>query len=1657
MSAFSPIDPNAQTVSELTSQSNDAAILQKVGGFAGEGAEISAYDPDSKRLFVISGGTTLQVLDLSNPEQPTLLETLDVSEYGGGANSVAIRNGVVAVAVEADPVTAPGKVVFFDAHGNFQAAVEVGALPDMLTFTPDGKQVIVANEGEPSSYNQPDSVDPVGSVSIINLANGVTNATVATADFTRFNDLKADLQAKGVRIFGPNASVAQDFEPEYIAVSADSKTAFVTLQENNALAVVDVESAEVTAIVPLGTKDFSKGLPSVKTYDWTERPLLGKTPAGQEILLGGFSGLFFEGKTESGNLKFVTHTDRGPNAEPTDLLPDLPGNERPFPLPDFQPQLIRFELNPGTGEISITEQLGLSRTDGTPLTGLPNLQSGTAGTAYTDEVPVDLNGNRLANDPLGGDFEGVVVAPDGSFWLVDEYRPAIYQFDASGKLIERFIPQGEPTAEGFGTPVLPEVYAQRRTNRGFEAVALEGNKLYAFIQSGLDNPDTPEDSTSRGSRNLRILEFDVASKQVTGEYLYILDDISASGNAKTDKIGDAVSLGNGKFLVVERDDRSSADANKLIYEIDLNRATPVGTTIAAVNLVLEEAQEVPSIADTPGMGSFNAVLNGNVLQVSGSYSNLSSALRPVGPEQDAEGNPQSAGHVHLGAAGTNGPIARALTMTDNGDGSGRFSGRFTLTESEVVAAQTAGLYVNIHTENNPMGELRGQMTLDKTLEQLSVAELDLLELNPVEKRLVTNAAAIGYTGVEKLEGLALIDSNTIALLNDNDFGVGGAETPGDGSLSEPTVPDTIKLGLVEFNQSNRLDASDQDGADGGVINIQPQPVLGLYQPDGIGSFTVNGQTYLVTANEGDTRDYDGFSEEVRVGDEEYPLDPAAFPNAAELKQDEVLGRLTVTTASGDSDGDGDFDQIVVPGARSFSIWDASGNLVFDSGDQFEQITARAVPERFNSNGTAETLDTRSDNKGPEPEGVVLGTVNGRTYAFIGLERTGGIMVYEVTQPSQPVFVEYVTTEADVSPEGLTFVSAEQSPNGQPLLVVTNEVSQTVAVFEFMPPTRISEVQGAGHVSPLLGQTVRLSGIVTAVTTNGFYLQDPNPDADDATSEGIFVFRGSSGSKPTVGDSVEVTGRVDEFRGVPERDNDLSVTQINATNETTGFTVLSSGNPLPTAIVIGQDGRIPPNQIIANDAVDGSVEGSLFDPAEDGIDFYESLEGMRVQVNDAVAVGPTNSFGEIPVLADNGANAGERTARGGIYVRSDDFNPERMIVDDGIVRDEPQVNVGDRFTNPIVGVLDYNFSNFKLLNTEALSVSAGNLEREVTDLISAENQLTIATFNVENLDPIKEDVNRVDRQSASNVDDDLGDGKFTALATRIVENLKSPDILSLEEIQDNTGAEINDGIVDAAVTLQTLIEAIAAAGGPTYEFRVLDPVEAEDGGQPGGNIRVGFLFNPNRVSFVDRPGGGSTVNTTVTQEGISASPGRLLDPDLSDGDAFERSRKPLVGEFLFQGNPVYVIGNHFNSKGGDQPLFGRFQPPTLTTETQRLQQAQIVRDFVDDLLAVNPNANVVVAGDLNDFQFSNPLDVLTQGGALSNLLDTLPANEQYTYNFEGNAQVLDHILVSPNLRPLAEVDVVHINSEFAQQDSDHDPIVSRFALGSAGTMLAPTSL
>ena len=498
--------------SDAVEQTPVAVGLVKLGGFThqgGEGsAEITAYDATSKKLFVVNGAlASLDVLDLTNPAQPTLLKTVTMASLwadAGAANSVAIHQGMVALAVQALDKTKPGRLIVLRASDYaVLATAVVGALPDMVTFTPDGKTLLLANEGEPNSYGLPDSVDPEGSISVVDVSGlSLTSSNVVltakTADFKAFNDQKDALIASGVRIFGPGATVAQDLEPEYITVSADGKTAYVTLQENNAMAIVDIATAKVTAIKAFGYKDHS-----------------------------------------------------------------------------------------------------------------------------------------LA--------------------------------------------------------------------------------------------------------------------------------------------------GNG------------------------------------------------------------------------------------------------------------------------------------------------------------------------------------------------------------------------------------------------------------------LDASDKDSA----VNIKTWPVLGMYLPDAIASYSVAGQTYLITANEGDARDYTGYKEEASVKD--LALSPALLPFNSEAQ----LGRLTVTKSQGAVNGI--YEKLYAYGTRSFSIWNAQGQQVFDSGDQLEQLTKDLPQVKFNASSSGNAQDNRSDNKGPEPEGVIVAQFGKKHYAFIGLERVGGVVVYDVSNPTRPVYETYINTRngdtGDLGPEGMHFVSADKSPNGKPLLVIGNEISGTTAVYQ----------------------------------------------------------------------------------------------------------------------------------------------------------------------------------------------------------------------------------------------------------------------------------------------------------------------------------------------------------------------------------------------------------------------------------------------------------------------------------------------------------------------------------------------------------------------------------------------------------------------------------
>lgn len=568
---------------------------------------------------------------------------------------------------------------------------------------------------------------------------------------------------------------------------------------------------------------------------------------------------------------------------------------------------------------------------------------------------------------------------------------------------------------------------------------------------------------------------------------------------------------------------------------------------------------------------------------------------------------------------------------------------------------------------------------------------------------------------------------------------------------------------------------------------------------------------------------------------------------------------------------------------------------------------------------------------------------------------------------------------------------------------------------------IGRIQGRSHISPLRGQRVTTVGIVTAVDTDGLYLQDPAGDGDPLTSDGVFVFTRRAPAA-AVGDALRVHGVVAEYQPGGTATNNLTITQITRPR----ITRLSRGNRLPAPSVLGAGGRVPPDRIIDNDGF------AVFDPDEDGIDFYETLEGMRVTVRDAVAVSPTSRFGEVFVRA-RGTSPSGLGQRGTLTIRPGDFNPERVQIDDDFGLSPvatPHLKAGDSLGD-VTGVMAYGFGNYEVRFTEAFSARPGPLKPETTRLKPLAGRLTIASFNVLNLDP-----------NDSDGDTDVAGGRFDAVAAIIAGNLRSPDIVALQEVQDNDGSA-RTRVKAADATLRLLVDRIAALGSVRYRF-IDHPFigRGTSGGQPGGNIRVAFLYNPARVELI--PGSLATVTDPADQR-------------TNPGNPFFNGRLPLAASFRSRapgGAAVTVVNNHFNSKRGSAPLFGRVQPFAERQEdpsvnggvVHRRRQARAVRDFVARKLTAGRDVHVVVAGDFNEFAFVSPMKLLEEG--LHNLTNDLPPDERYSYIFEGNAQSLDHILVSPSLKAAAEVDVVHVNAEFAEtaaRASDHDPIMVRLRL------------
>lgn len=579
--------------------------------------------------------------------------------------------------------------------------------------------------------------------------------------------------------------------------------------------------------------------------------------------------------------------------------------------------------------------------------------------------------------------------------------------------------------------------------------------------------------------------------------------------------------------------------------------------------------------------------------------------------------------------------------------------------------------------------------------------------------------------------------------------------------------------------------------------------------------------------------------------------------------------------------------------------------------------------------------------------------------------------------------------------------------------------------------QIHDIQGGGHMSTFADKMIEgVEGVVTySFTLSGstyYTIQTPDAlaDKDPNTSEAILLYSGKSTWPIQVGDLVAVSGKVSEYAidGYDDRQStDMKTTQINVRNDQGGkVEVVKKNVELPAPFVI-DDSNLPTEHIDSDNL-------AVFNPDMDALDFWESLEGMRVQVGDVKAVAPQDNGDLVTVLDSKKTNS----LHGGLLLEENNQNADRIqfrLEPNGTARNF-EVATGDKFKGPIVGVVGYSYQNYKIyasLDEMKAKHSKGTAKPEKTTIVKASDKLTIASYNLENFSNNKK----------STTDDKAG-----KLARAIASDMQSPDIVGVTEVQDNNGQDAGDS--DASQSYERLIAEIKKVGGVEYKYANINPVNNEDGGAPNANIRVGFLYNPERVSLTKgNPEGDATTAVGYKDGKLTVNPGRIAPTN----DAFISSRKPLAAQFDFQGESVIVIANHWNSKNGDTPLFGSKQPPVYKSEVQRHKIANIVYDFVKDVKSQNPKANIVSLGDFNDFQFSESLKI-HEGELMTNMINKVETADRYSYVFGGNSQVLDHVLVSNQLVTKTAIDILHINADFtdmAGRASDHDPVLVQIDL------------
>ncbi|KAI0406984.1 DNase I-like protein [Xylaria palmicola] len=619
--------------------------------------------------------------------------------------------------------------------------------------------------------------------------------------------------------------------------------------------------------------------------------------------------------------------------------------------------------------------------------------------------------------------------------------------------------------------------------------------------------------------------------------------------------------------------------------------------------------------------------------------------------------------------------------------------------------------------------------------------------------------------------------------------------------------------------------------------------------------------------------------------------------------------------------------------------------------------------------------------------------------------------------------------------------------------VVSALASAFAAVGSVSAQSIAEINGNRFLSTYAGQAVtNVTGVVTAKGPSGIWLRSLRPTRDEGVSDGIYVYGTALAKNASIatGDVLVLDGEVAEYRS---NVNYIPLTEITfpklravlERNHTFAPIVLGRQRSPPTRLHSSLDSGdvfgVPNNQSLI------SVANPRLQPSKYGLDFWESLVGELVSIKSPRAVGRPNQYGDTWVVG-SWATTGDNK-RTGLTVSSKDGNPEAILITSPLdgTKNRDDGKLGDKLED-ITGVVTQGFGFYQIQPLTKLTVISSRAPTlpGPTTLVSDGTcaGITVGGYNIENFSPADK-------------------GHVEAVASHIVNYLRTPDLLAVQEVQDNSG-QTSDGTVDSDLTLSALTEAIAAlsSGSVVYNYTYVSPVDGEDGGVPGGNIRNAYLYRPNVLQL--QGGGAAVAGDAATANEVLAGPRLKYNPGLIDptNAAWTDSRKPLVagwelvgagkkghGKGKGKGQTLFTINVHFTSKGGSTSLHGDARPPVNGGVDQRIAQGKVAGAFAARILARDAGARVLAIGDFNEYAFAAPVRAFAAASGLVDLDEAagIPGAERYSYLYDANSQELDHAFVSRALGRGARFEHVHVNTWLAYDDmtSDHDPSVAKFNL------------